>query len=255
MISNKYRTAQVAKVIGVHPNTVRLYERCQFISEAQRMDNGYRIFTDLHIEQFKLARTALKVEVLQNGLRKKAVEIIKMSAEKNFDAAIQLTESYLVQIRAEQHNAEEAIAIAKQMLSGGHDIKATESLSLTRKQTAEYLQVTIDTLRNWELNGLIAVKRKENGYRIYTNDDIMRLKIIRSLRCANYSLAAILRMLSAILLNPDIDIREIINTPKQDDDIISVCDKLLTSLQEAENNALDVLAQLKKIKKQFHDFL
>ncbi|MHC1723836.1 MAG: MerR family transcriptional regulator [Aminipila sp.] len=251
---NKYRTAQVAKIIGVHPNTVRLYEKCQFISRTERMDNGYRVFTDLHIEQFKLARTALKIEVLQNGLRKKAIEIIKASASKKFDSAIQLVKSYLSQIRSEQHNAEEAIAIAKQVLSGAQDLKATEKLSLTRKQTAEYLQVTMDTLRNWELNGLIVVKRRENGYRIYTNNDIMRLKIIRSLRCANYSLAAILRMLSAISLNPNIDIREIINTPKQDDDIISVCDKLLTSLQEAENNALDVLAQLKKMRKQFHDF-
>lgn len=252
MMNNKYTTAQVAKIIGVHPNTVRLYERCQLISKAERMTNGYRVFTDLHIEQFKLARTALKVEVLQNGLRKKAVEIIKASASKNFSAAIQLTESYLSQIRAEQHNAEEAIEIVKQILSGAHYIKETENLSLTRKQTAEYLQVTMDTLRNWELNGLIAVKRRENGYRIYTYDDIMRLKIIRSLRCANYSLAAILRMLGAISHNPDIDIRAVIDTPKQDDDIISVCDKLLTSLQEAEYNALEVMAQLKKMKKQFY---
>jgi DNA-binding transcriptional MerR regulator len=44
------------------------------------------------------------------------------------------------------------------------------------------------TLRNWELNGLMAIKRRENGYRIYTEEDLMRLKIIRSLRCANYSL-------------------------------------------------------------------
>lgn len=252
MMNNKYRTAQVAKMIGVHPNTVRLYERCQLISEAERMANGYRVFTDLHIKQFKLARTALKVEVLQNGLRKNAVEIIKASATKNFDAAIQLTNSYLSQIKGEQQNAEEAIEIVKQILSGEHDINAAERLSLTRKQTAEYLQVTMDTLRNWELNGLIAVKRRENGYRIYTYDDIMRLKIIRSLRCANYSLAAILRMLGAISHNPDIDIREVINTPKLDDDIISVCDKLLTSLQEAEYNALEVMAQLKKMKKQFY---
>ena len=37
------------------------------------------MFTDLHIEQFKLARAALRVEVLQNGLRKQAVNIIKVS--------------------------------------------------------------------------------------------------------------------------------------------------------------------------------
>lgn len=250
-MENKYKTAEVAKIIGVHPNTVRLYEKYQLIPKPERLDNGYRVFTDLHIEQFKLARAALKVEVLQNGLRKKAVDIIKIAATKNFDVAIRLTESYLIQIRAEQQNAEEAIEIVKQVLSGFHPTEGTGHLSLTRKQTAEYLQITMDTLRNWELNGLIAVKRKQNGYRLYTDDDIIRLKVIRSLRCANYSLAAILRMLDAISHDPSVNIRKVIDTPEHDDDIISVCDKLLTSLREAEDNALMVMAQLKKMKKQF----
>jgi DNA-binding transcriptional MerR regulator len=250
-MGNKYRTSEVAKMIGVHPNTVRLYEKYQLISKPERQGNGYRIFTDLHVEQFKLARAALKVEVLQNGLRKKAVDIVKASATKDFDAAIYLTESYLSQIRTEQQNAEEAIEIVKQILSASHRTKESRNLSLTRKQTAEYLQVTIDTLRNWELNGLITVRRRQNGYRIYTDDDIMRLKIIRSLRCANYSLSAILRMLAAISHDPSANIRKVIDTPEHDDDIISVCDKLLTSLREAEDNALMVMAQLKRMKKQF----
>ncbi len=254
MIGNKYKTAEVAKIVGVHPNTVRLYEKYQLIPKPERQENGYRVFTDLHIEQFKLARAVLKVEVLQNGLRKKAVDIIKISATKNFDVAISHTESYLSQIRVEKQNAEEAIEIVKQILSASHHTGEAGHLSLTRKQTAEYLQITMDILRNWELNGLITIKRRQNGYRVYTDDDIMRLKIIRSLRCANYSLSAILRMLSAISQDPSVNIREVIDTPKHDDDIISVCDKLLTSLQEAESNALHVMAQLKKMKKRFKNF-
>lgn len=250
-MEHKYKTAEVAKIIGVHPNTVRLYEKYQLIPKPERQNNGYRVFTDLHIEQFKLARAMLKVEVLQNGLRKKAVDIIKISAAKNFDAAILLTGNYLSQIRVERRNAEEAIEIVKHILSESYNMEESVHLSLTRKQTAEYLQVTMDTLRNWELNGLITVRRRQNGYRIYTDDDIMRLKIIRSLRCANYSLAAILRMLAAIACDPDINIRKVIDTPEHDDDIISVCDKLLTSLREAEDNALIAITQLKKMKKQF----
>ena len=58
--------------------------------------------------------------------------------------------------------------------------------------------MTIDTLRNWELNGLLTVKRRENSYRVYNDEDIKRLKIISSLRCANYSLSAILRLLKQL---------------------------------------------------------
>ncbi|WP_245799737.1 MerR family DNA-binding transcriptional regulator [Virgibacillus proomii] len=57
--------------MGVHPNTVRLYEDLELIAKPKRQANGYRVFTDLHLEQFRLARLAFQIEVLQNGLRKK----------------------------------------------------------------------------------------------------------------------------------------------------------------------------------------
>lgn len=233
-MEKSYSTAEVAKIIGVHPNTVRLYEKYRLISKPERRENGYRVFTDLHVEQFKLARAALKVEVLQNGLRKQAIGIIKCCAEKNFDAALCVAECYLRQIKAEQRNAEEAIEIVKQIFTGCYLAGGKDTVPLTRKQAAEYMRITVDTLRNWELNGLLEVKRRENGYRIYTREDCMRLKIIRSLRCANYSLSAILRMLSAISQNPDINIRSVIDTPGHDEAIISVCDRLLSSLREAK---------------------
>ena len=36
--------------------------------------------------------------------------------------------------------------------------------SYTRAQAAKELGLTIDIIRNWEMNGLITIKRKENGY-------------------------------------------------------------------------------------------
>ena len=142
-----------------------------------------------------------------------------------------MAEEYRNQIQKEQTNAEEAIQIARQILSGR---SAEQSLCLKRKEVSEYLDISMDTLRNWELNGLLRVKRKQNGYRFYTGEDIERLKIIRSLRCANYSLEAILRMLNALEHNPQANIEQVLNTPKEDTDIISVCDRLIVSLQAAE---------------------
>lgn len=242
-----YQTSEVAQIIGIHPNTVRLYEELELIPKPERRQNGYRVFTDFHVEQFRLARMALKVEVLQNGLRKKAIDIIKTAATGNLEEAERITRSYLQQIKQEQKNAEEAIEIVKQLLSSSN--RNTSTLCLTRKETADYLQISMDALRNWELNGLITVKRKQNGYRVYTDEDIRRLKIIRSLRCANYSLSAILRMLNELSRNPQANISEVIDTPKETDDIISVCDTLLTSLRHAEENAQNLIAQLKRMKK------
>lgn len=246
---NTFTTSEIAHSTGIHPNTVRLYEELGLIPKPERKPNGYRVFTEFHMQQIKFARLALKVEVLQNGLRKQAITVIKTSASGNFDKAINLTERYLRQIRKEQKNAEEAIAITEKLLSC--DIQEQDSIVMTRKETADYLQISMDALRNWEMNGLLTVRRKQNGYRIYTDEDIRRLKIIRSLRCANYSLEAILRMLNTLSDNPEADIRKVIDTPKENDEIISVCDKLLTSLHYAEQNAETMLVHLKKMKKLF----
>lgn len=245
-----YKTGEVAKKVGVHSNTVRLYEKLGLIPKVDRLSNGYRLFTDYHIHQFNLARTAFKVEVLQNGLRKKIINVVKLSAKGEFQEAINCTNDYINQIKQEQKNAEEAIELSKKLLLGIDE--KDNYIFFTRKQTADYLQVTMDTLRNWEMNGLLTVKRKQNGYRVYIESDINRLKIIRTLRCANYSLSSILRMINAISESKEVDIREIINKPKEDEDIVTACDKLFTSLSDAEKNANIMLKQLEFMKSEFN---
>ena len=245
---NTYRTSEIAKIIGIHPNTVRLYEKLELIPKPERLPNGYRVFTDFHVEQFRLARLAFQVEVLQNGLRKKIILMVKTAAAKDFDTALSLTQEYIMQIRQERANAEEAVNIVKQLLSG---TTGENTIFLKRKEVSDRLGISIDALRNWEMNGLLTVKRKQNGYRVYTDEDIKRLKIIRSLRCASYSLEAILRMLRQISENPDADIREALNTPKADAEIITVCDKLIASLSAADDNAAEMIDRLKNMKIRF----
>ena len=245
---NTYRTTEVATAIGIHPNTVRLYEELGLIPTPERESNGYRIFTEFHIQQFLLARTAFQIEVLQGGLRKKIISVIKLSAHKKFDEALILTQEYLEGVRMERNNAEEAIQIVQDILSGEIE---EHRFSMKRKEVSEYLDISMDTLRNWEMNGLLSVKRKQNGYRIYTDEDIKRLKIIRSLRCANYSLEAILRMIQQLSQNPNVDIRKALNTPKADAEIITVCDKLIVSLSDAEVNAIKMIDSLENMKSKF----
>lgn len=58
-------------------------------------------------------------------------------------------------------------------------------------------------------------------------------------------------MLNELSRNPQANIKEVIDTPEKNPDIISVCDKLLTSLRYAEKNAQCILVHLEKMKKQF----
>ena len=247
-MKDTFRTAEVASLAGIHPNTVRLYEKTGLIPVANRESNGYRVFTSFHVEQLQLARKALQIEVLQSGLRKKIVSVVKLSAKRDFDQAISLAEEYLRGIRNERANAEEAVLIAERIIA-----KQSEevSIALGRKEAAVLLGVSIDTLRNWELNGLISIRRKRNGYRVYTEEDIRLLKIIRTLRCANYSLQSILRMLRQLSKDPGTNIRKVLNTPQQEEDIVSVCDKLVVSLTSAERNARAIISMLRHMREKY----
>ncbi|MGC6767927.1 MerR family transcriptional regulator [Enterococcus sp. LJL128] len=246
---NIYRTSEVAKIVGLHPNTVRRYEEWGLIPQAEREENGYRRFTDFHIAMIQLAQTAFQVEVLQKGLRKKMVGVIQSAAKKDFEQASQLADDYLQQIQKEQQQAREAITAVEALLSG----KNEQLKPMKRKETADYLAITVDALRNWELNGLLLVKRRDNNYRIYTAEDINRLRIIRILRNANYSLEAILRLLNTIDNPlPAAAITGLLNTPAADEEIISVCDTLIDSLELAEKNAKLVKKKLQEMNRTFN---
>lgn len=234
--------------MGVHPNTVRMYEQWGLIQTPVRKPNGYRVFTDIHIDQFLLVRKAFLIEVLQAGLRKKIIEAIKYSAQYKFEDAISSVESYLEITQKEINNALEASALVNELLLNKPD---EGSVHLKRAEAANELGLTIDTIRNWEMNGLLKIKRKDNGYRVYDSMDIKRLKIIRSLRCANYSLSAILRMLNTIDKRNDFDVLEVLNTPQDNEDIVTACDRLIDSLNAARQNAQQVLQLLINMKSKY----
>ena len=241
-----YYTSEIAKKVGLHPNTVLWYEQMNYLPPVKRKENGYRMFTDIHLEQLKLIKMAFRCEILQSNLRKKAIEIIQLCARAEYEQALEQAIIYHGAIGAEKAKAEEAVRLVQEYLNLPNYYEP--ALALKRNETAKYLGITIDTLRNWELNGLLEVPRKENGYRVYTNKEIRDLKIIRALRHANYSLMAILRMLAQLRNSQAPDLRQALDTPCSEEDIVYVTDKLLTSLTSAEVDAKEMMTHIKKIK-------
>ena len=243
-----YTTNQIAALVGIHVNTVRFYEKIGFISKPERQQNGYRIYTALHLEQCRLIRVAMKAEVLQNGLRKKAVEVIRLCASQEYDKAITASNEYSTMIHREISSAKAAIATVEALL-GNRAVR--ENTSLGRKDAADLLGVTTETLRTWERSGLISVAKRKNGYRVYSDADMQRLNIIKTLRCANYSLSAILRLMHGLDSHSDKTVETLLNVPKPDEDIISVCDRLILSLRSTESEADEVTNMLKTIKAKY----
>lgn len=208
-----------------------------------RTPSGYRIFNEQHLAQLRLLRTAFHTEIISGRLRQEVFTLLKISATGDYAKAYHDTAKYLAHLREEKARAEEAIRITMAIVehTGSPGDEACEYSG--RLEAAAILGITADVLRDWERNGLIHVPRQANGYRKYTGYEINRLKIIRTLRNAHYSMMSILRMLNH-LDQGDSNIREIIDTPGEEENVVCAADRYITALNLAENDALEMLQML-----------
>lgn len=245
-----YHTAEVAQRFGLHPNTIRKYEEWALIPKPKRQANGYRVYTDFHIALIAMARKAFQIELLHSNLRRTMIAMIQAAARKDFPSAHQHLQHYQATLQEELQKAEKAANISAHLLRPQNAI--VDGKTYSRKAVAEKFSITVDALRNWELNGLLEPQRKSNGHRYYTSPDLDRIQVIKVLRDARYSLEAILQMLQALAIDPDISILATLDSPNEEADIVSVCDQLITSLKQGTDNAAEIegmLTDLAKIQK------
>ncbi|MCK6627145.1 MAG: MerR family DNA-binding transcriptional regulator [Anaerolineae bacterium] len=151
MTSRPLRTSDIAQRLGVHVNTIRLYETREFLSPVPRGQNGYRQYSALHLEQARLVDLALRWPYL--GERALLVELVKSAARNELGTALELAYHYLAQVRTARVQAEVAVAYLEQWAASPVADALPHKLSVS--QAAKYLNVTVDMLRNWERNGLL----------------------------------------------------------------------------------------------------
>ncbi len=239
------RTSDIGRAVGVHPNTVRLYEQWGFLQPPARSPSGYRLFTETHLDQMRLARTALHGGWPGRNIRRSALSLVRQAASGDLDRALDQARHHLTLVQAERTQAE-AAASALEQWAAGMVVEATVAAqSLTVGQAARLLALTIDVLRNWERNGLLVVPRDpRTGYRRYGPAEIARLRIIRLLLRAGYSVMAVLRMLLQFDEGCRVGLREALDTPSCEDDILTAADRWLTTLAEQEQRAQQMIRQL-----------
>jgi DNA-binding transcriptional MerR regulator len=103
-------------------------------------------------------------------------------------------------------------------------------------------------LRNWDRDGLVQVPRDpRNGYRLYNEPEVGRLRVIKMLRQAGYSPMAILRMLSDFDRGRTRDLRQVLDTPRPNEDVYSAADRWLSALASQEQVAHSLIVQLEQM--------
>ncbi|MCP4543564.1 MAG: MerR family transcriptional regulator [Chloroflexi bacterium] len=247
MKSRYLRTSDIAKAVGVHPNTVRLYEEWGFLPPIPRSASGYRLFTKAHLDQMRLSRTALHGPWPGRNIKESALTLVRQAVSGNLGGALEQAYRHLALVQAERAEAEAAVGLLERWAQGTAADATRKPLRIG--EAAKLLAVTSDMLRNWERNGLVQVPRNpHNGYRLYGAAEIGRLRVIRMLSRAGYSLMAILRMLIQLDHDQSTDLRHALDTPhpEEEEDIqfSTAADRWLSALVVLEQRAQDMIAQL-----------
>lgn len=265
-----FKTSEVAKAVGLHPNTIRLYEQWGLLPEISRTAAGYRLFTQEHMDQVKLVRLVLKCTVFGREIKHTAYEIIKLSAHSDYSEALGRAGRLEALLRNECRQAEEAEHFLEEWgsrrytFAGGNGqstagtnaapapasptAPTASNAGLSRNDAAKMLDITPDTLRDWERNGLISIPRdSRNGYRRYGADDINKLRVIRVLRRSNYSNMAILRAIQKLEAGSAEGLMEVLDSPETDEERGYLCftDTLLTSLYAALDAVCEIIRLLR----------
>jgi DNA-binding transcriptional MerR regulator len=240
------RTSELAKAVGIHPNTVRLYEKWGFLSPVERTPSGYRRFTERHLDQLRLARLAFHCNVVGGDVRQALLDMVLTAAKGDLGGALEKAYTFVTTVKAERAQAEAAAQFLERWAAGV--TAATSSRPMRIGDVARLLNTTIDSIRNWERNGLIEVPRDpQNGYRQFGADEIGRLRVIRMLIRSGYSTMAILRMLTKFDEGQTENLREVLDTPQSEEDVLYVRDHWLSILADAEDVAQKSVALIEEM--------
>lgn len=247
MPAKHLRTSDLARIVGVHPNTVRLYADWGLIPPVERGSNGYRIFTQRHLDCMRLARTVYAAAYPGRGFRAIGTDIIRQAVEENWHGALEKAYEHLELVKAELKQAETAADVlehwAQNMAANSPD-----ETPLAIGEVSKLLGISVDVIRNAERNGLITVPRNSyNNYRLFGRREIERLRIIRMLTKAGYSHMAILRMVIELDHGKTRGLKETLDTPREDEDIFTAADRWLTTLHEQQKCAHRIIALINDV--------
>lgn len=199
------RPIDIAKKLDVGTSALRHYEEWGIVPKAIRKANGYRVYTEIH-EAYFLCIRAMYPGFGMGTVRK----VMPLLQENKFIEALWTVNEVQAELFERKQQALDAATILSP--DNMQDFMTKQQKKYyTIGEVEDELHVAATTLRHWEKEGLITPERNpENGYRLYTREDMRRVLIIKTVQSSVYLLATVRDILDKIQHHSLTDARKIV---------------------------------------------
>ncbi|ATH94131.1 transcriptional regulator [Bacillus glycinifermentans] len=188
-----YKPIEIARKLNISTSALRHYESWGAVPAPERAENGYRLYTALHLAYFRCLRAmfpAFGVSV--------TCKVLRHIQNGDIDAAFWFVNKEQADLHEEKAVADQTLAILRDPelpIVPGHKMKRR----MTIGEAAALTNVQTSAIRQWEKEGLITPERDpENGYRLFTPVHIRQILLIRTLRRTVYFLENMKEIVQAV---------------------------------------------------------
>lgn len=241
-----YQIGELSELTGVKAGTIRFYEKSGFLEAVERLPNRYRVYNGHHVYQVRVCRLVFGGFV-NRRLRRASLKVIEAARSWDPDAYEEAARGYLKEIQEESEETQSVIRFALAYAKGKGEPELPEVL-YTKKQAAELVRVTEESIRNWERNGLL-LPLPPYQKRLYPQAAVNRMYLIRLLLDTGYSIMTIFRFLQSMDSGEYADAEKLLIEPEGGEDLQSKADYYLQALAELRQKAEALYGMLVEMKK------
>jgi DNA-binding transcriptional MerR regulator len=188
-----YKPIEIARELSISTSALRHYESWGVIPKPARAENGYRLYTKVHLAYFHCLRAMFPgfgVVI--------TCDVLRHIQNADMDTAFWL-------VNKEQANLQHEKTVADQTLALLQDpelplfANKKQKNRMTIGEIAALTDVQQSAIRHWEKEGMLSPERDpENGYRIFTPTHIRQILLIRTLRRTVYYLENMKEIVQAV---------------------------------------------------------
>lgn len=186
---------EIAEKLQISTTTLRRYEDLGLIPDVSRTNSNRRIYTQIHVQAFLTLRSLIKGFDIPVSYK-----VMRLLKNRQKEQALWTINLQLYSIQVEKQRVEEVMhLIQNNDFSKYRNVKLAAEMKIG--EIAAVTGVNTSAIRHWEKEGLIRTRRNpENGYRVFTSQELKKIFVLSSLRKSVFSIAGMKQLLAALEL-------------------------------------------------------